>query len=520
MKNVSLLLAICAIGCLPIGATETSIPLKDVLLFQNGAELHHQTSVPVVQGENTIILQGISSAADFSTLQITLSTGNSLAGHEYTTRKTEDKELSEQRAQLRQDSAQLSNECETLQKSLTILEKGMEQSIVYAANNRLTQDGISNTLTCYQKNASTLRQQLYTKESALSDCKRKMNALQEKEREQGNMNALTTGVLTLHINAKQTGTTQIDLRYFTYSGSWDIEYDAHISAIGDPIMLTQKAVIQQQTGFDWENVDIRLSSASPSKGMIAPEPSPYILKRYQARAKAMPMAYAKGAVSNSLILGTSMMEDAIEEVLPLVGKEYAIGTRYSIKGNGQKQSIPLEEIRIDSVHYECYTLPQQDQRVYLTAHLKDVNKYALLPGSISVIYHNTYYGEQYLATDMAKDDIVLTLGEEPMIQVKREQIEEYTTQKQTQRDIQRTFAYKITVQNNAKEERTIVLEEAYPISSNNQISVALSDKTTPTNDCDTSKGILTYRITLLPQQSETITVGYTVKYPKDWSINL
>ena len=507
---------------LQLFAAETTIPLQDVLLFQNGAELHHRISMPVSEGENTLTLQGISPAADFSTLQITLSSGNTLAGHAYTIRETKDEAFTRQWKQLRTDSARLSSDYKIIEQSLVILEKGLQQSIATSTGGKNTSDGINSTIKCYQQHAKELREQLYAKEVALADCKEQMDELRRKEQEKAQTNARKTGVLTLQVNAIKEGQTQIDVRYFSYAGWWTMQYDAHITGIGDPVKLSGKAVVQQTTGIDWEGVNIRLSTALPSKGMTAPEPTPITIRRYQPQPRPMMAAYRKSAATNDMLMGSAVLEESTveETAVPFVGKEYAIGKSYTIKGNGQKQSIPLEQMTLNNVRYECYTLPQQDQRVYLTAHIEDVNKQALLPGNVSVIYNNTYYGEQYMATNTTDKDVVLTLGEEQNVLVKREKTEDYTTQKQTQKDAQRTFTYQITLQNNAAEERNIVLEEVYPISANNQINITLSDKTTPADKLDKEKGILRYDITLRPQETKKVTIGYTIKYPKDWTINL
>lgn len=522
MKRSNVLLVGCVMSGLQLFAAETTVPLQDVLLFQNGAELHHRISMPVSEGENTLTLQGISPAADFSTLQITLSSGNTLAGHEYTIRETKDEEFAKQWKGLRADSARLSNEYTTLEQSLIILEKGLQQSIATNTGGKNTSDGINSTIKCYQQYAKELREQLYAKEVALADCKEQMDELRRKEQEKAQTNAQKTGVLTLHVNAIKEGQTQIDVRYFSYAGWWTMQYDAHITRIGNPVKLSGKAVVQQTTGIDWEGVNIRLSTALPSKGMTAPEPTPITIRRYQPQPRPMMAAYKKSATTNDMLMGSAVLEESTveEAAVPFAGKEYTIGKSYTIKGNGQKQSIPLEEMTLNNVRYECYTLPQQDQRVYLTAHIEDVNKQALLPGNVSVIYNNTYYGEQYMATNTTDKDVILTLGEEQNVLVKREKTEDYTTQKTTQKDAQRTFTYQITLQNNAAEERNIVLEEVYPISANNQINITLSDKTTPADKLDKEKGILRYNITLRPQETKKVTIGYTIKYPKDWTINL
>jgi len=53
------------------------------------------------------------------------------------------------------------------------------------------------------------------------------------------------------------------ISYFTSNAGWSPTYDVRVSDIGQPVDLSYKANVYQQTGIDWNNVTLSISSAQP-----------------------------------------------------------------------------------------------------------------------------------------------------------------------------------------------------------------------------------------------------------------
>ncbi|MBS1745787.1 MAG: DUF4139 domain-containing protein, partial [Bacteroidetes bacterium] len=80
------------------------------------------------------------------------------------------------------------------------------------------------------------------------------------------------------------------------------------------------------------------------------------------------------------------------------------------------------------------------------------------------------------------------------------------------------FSYRITVKNNKNETVHIVLKDQYPLSTQKDIEVEITDDGSANVDKD--RGVLTWVLSLSPNETKELTFSYSVKYPKDRKINI
>ena len=64
----------------------------------------------------------------------------------------------------------------------------------------------------------------------------------------------------------------------------------------------------------------------------------------------------------------------------------------------------------------------------------------------------------------------------------------------------------------------MVLKDQYPLTTNKDIEVELTDAANADVDKDT--GTLTWQLSLAPNETKTLKFSYNVKYPKDRTINI
>ena len=58
--------------------------------------------------------------------------------------------------------------------------------------------------------------------------------------------------------------------YFTNNAGWTPIYDIRVDDISKPINLIYKADVFQNTGNDWKNIDVTLSTNNPSRNNTQP----------------------------------------------------------------------------------------------------------------------------------------------------------------------------------------------------------------------------------------------------------
>ena len=109
-----------------------------------------------------------------------------------------------------------------------------------------------------------------------------------------------TSLVKVKVSASSPISSSFELRYFIPRAGWSALYDIRIDDIDSPMGLFYKAQIIQNTGEDWKDVQLTLSTGNPSISNYKPELSPYILtfdNYYSQRSTSAAGSQYSGRVS-------------------------------------------------------------------------------------------------------------------------------------------------------------------------------------------------------------------------------
>ncbi|HEX5439276.1 MAG TPA: mucoidy inhibitor MuiA family protein, partial [Ktedonobacterales bacterium] len=102
------------------------------------------------------------------------------------------------------------------------------------------------------------------------------------------------------IETAAAGEVTLNLSYLVYGAEWTPRYDARVDADAGRVALTQQGLVTQNTGEDWPQVALALSTARPSATTRLPdEPDPWYLDVYQPAPppQAMPKMARRGPMA-------------------------------------------------------------------------------------------------------------------------------------------------------------------------------------------------------------------------------
>ncbi len=141
-----------------------------------------------------------------------------------------------------------------------------------------------------------------------------------------------TSLVKVKVSSNSAISSKFELSYFIADAGWKALYDIRIEDVNSPLGLFYKAQVNQNTGEDWKDVLLTLSTGNPSISNYKPELSPYFLtfdNYYTQRSSAPVSAPYSGTVSGRVIA---------DDGLPLPGtsimvKGTTIGVVTDIDGN-------------------------------------------------------------------------------------------------------------------------------------------------------------------------------------------
>ena len=103
--------------------------------------------------------------------------------------------------------------------------------------------------------------------------------------------------MVVEVSANAPVSATLTLKYMVRSAGWSPSYDIRVVDITKAMQLTYKAQVYQNTGEDWDKVQLALSSGDPNKDAIMPQLYPWRLdfgNRTASRTNNRTAAYNAG----------------------------------------------------------------------------------------------------------------------------------------------------------------------------------------------------------------------------------
>lgn len=307
--------------------------LKHVTVFTNGAQVERTHSMNLLAGEQIVTFTGLSPYTDVKSMQIKAHGKLTVLGVNYRTihpdslqrikqlrdaeqkvKQTDDKER-EMRSQLEVVNAQL----EMLK---TNCSTGNRTAVTPLANIKELNDYYAQQMLELKKKAISIDQELV-----------KLAEIREKQQKTADsiahLKLKTITEAELKLQVPQAGKVDFTLTYYVKNAGWYPTYDLRSEGVGQPLQLSYKANMFQNTKEEWKNIPVTLSSANPNRSNIAPELRTYWLDYGRSAPRYDNEAVAEGEVSG-VVTSFTDGDPIIGATVKVVGT--SLGTVTDAKG--------------------------------------------------------------------------------------------------------------------------------------------------------------------------------------------
>lgn len=190
--------------------------------------------------------------------------------------------------------------------------------------------------------------------------------------------------------------------------------------------------------------------------------------------------------------------------------DFAIPYPYSIPSDNKNYDVSIKDIQL-AADYEYSSVPKLSEKSYLTANIVKWQDNNLLTGDANIYFKDTYTGATRLNLENFSDTLRISLGVDNDIQVKRESISEFSSDKFLGSNRKVDRAWKITIRNNKNFPVTLNLEDQIPVSEDNKIKVEKIEDSSAIYE-ETS-GKLKWKLELKAGEQKEIIIKYSVKSP-------
>lgn len=524
----------------------TQAKIVSARVYNNAAELKHKATVPVLSGTSEIVITNVANYLNENTVQIGVPKNVTVMSVQFTNAYVEEydnnqdsplvKPVKDEITKKEADLKTLQNQLTSERKSVELLDKN--QSMSNAQNFSVAE--LTKLLEYYKTKRTDLSNSINKLEEQEKKIQEELTALKGKLTfNETSAEKMSQGKLIVNVMSSQAGTIPLEISYLTNQALWYPSYEMRIDKINAPIQMVYKAQVQQNTGIDWRNVKLALTSGPANQNTFAPELQPWFLDYYHPvvvqterefddvvidsyRTASKPKSAAKSAGLTQMEIAAapvalSTMSDYTQINESQLNITFDIDVPYTILSNNKQHSVSLKDVQLPAT-YSYITAPKLDANAYLIAKIKNYGDYNILPGEANVIFEDMYVGKTFVNANANEDDLKLSLGKDPNISVSRTLISDKSGTKMLSSRKVQDFVYEISIRNNKKESVTLIVEDQKPISSNNDIEVSLSDKGGAAINEETGK--LTWELSVKPNETKKIRFGYQVKSAKDKNLGL
>lgn len=329
--------------------------------------------------------------------------------------------------------------------------------------------------------------------------------------------------------------------YTVRGARWAPLYDARLdtgSRDRKPALeLVRRAEIVQQSGEDWSDVALAVSTVRTAKGGSAPELSS-LLVRYaepprpvaapapsqsfeQNRAKVADQL-GERSVIGGFVGGARRDADEREAVADTGGFQavFRIPGRVSVATNEGAKSFRVATATI-APDLLVRTAPALDAAAWLEASFKQAEEAPLLPGRIALYRDGIFVGRGQMALTPKDETVRLGFGVDDKIKVARTMLRKNESSSgliSTTKIDEREF--KITVRNGHDAAIRVTVEDQLPVSEIDEVKVETLPSTTPPTKRDTRnrRGVLAWSFTAAAGELHEIMLGWRVRWPAGKSI--
>jgi uncharacterized protein (TIGR02231 family) len=350
--------------------------------------------------------------------------------------------------------------------------------------------------------------------------------------------------IAVDLEAKTGGAFTLEITYRVSGAMWEPVYEARVLSSNSDVEMASYGVVRQQTGEDWKDVKITLSTAKPAIAGRIPESEPWYLRVYQPPAPApasprMAMLAVKRDKAQALEdkgvaydMRTAeerpvLIEDAEVAVAQVSTQgpavQYVLPKSESVSSDWQPKKLAVATAVFPG-KFSYKIVPRLSSYAFLQAKATNHTGNLYLAGTVQLFLDGAFVGSSSMDLWQAGKEISLSLGVDERIRMERKQLS-------AKEDVSvlpglhgRTktidYTYQTTIENFTGKAAQLTLEDQIPVSQHDEIKVEqVSYDPKPSEEDKAKPGVERWFFELAPKEKKIFKLSFRVKYPLEFRID-
>jgi uncharacterized protein (TIGR02231 family) len=335
----------------------------------------------------------------------------------------------------------------------------------------------------------------------------------------------TTWTAIVLIQAQEEGTGTVELAHDVPGARWVPVHEARLDEETSKVNWISRGQVIQQSGEDWNDVKLTLSTARSSLGLAPPSLIPVrvdaVVRREEPVADVS-LVSRDGESTRGRPMATAA-PPAKKPASSLVGAEVVSGSgpiRFdvrataSIPSDGSVHLVTISEQQMDA-QLDYQSIPLLSPHVFRRAKLTNGSGAPLLAGQVSCFREDSYVGDGRVERVAAGQEFSRHFGSEGRILVRKVEIEDHSGAAGSfSKKLELKKAFRITVDSVFPAGVPFELVDRIPLSTLNEIDVELGSDTAPEPVLN-EDGIVRWVVSLEPGETNQFILQWIATARKD-----
>ncbi|WP_373514821.1 mucoidy inhibitor MuiA family protein, partial [Persicitalea sp.] len=269
--------------------------LTHATVFLNRAELTATAKATVTAGEQRLVIENIPQSIDQNSIQVKGSGNAVITGVRFVQNYLQNAPRPKNILQLDDTLRTVQDDIAAAELSRSVLE---EEKLLILANKQVsgTATGVKvadlkDMANFYRERLTDIGAKLIKVKELLKDLQQRENNLKNQLSNWQNSRNRPTGGIEVSLTTTVRTALDLEISYVVRGAGWRPVYDLRVKETNAPVALAYKAEVFQNTGQNWDNVKLTLSTSNPALGGVMPTlgvqyvdfPQPVVMRNERAR---------------------------------------------------------------------------------------------------------------------------------------------------------------------------------------------------------------------------------------------
>ena len=257
--------------------TQVSSAIQSATVYLEGAQVNRRAETTVAAGRTTLVFTGLTTDLDKGSVQVSagnsdvqiLSVSHRLNFAERPAATPREGQLRAQLERLNKRSQRLRAEAAIAQEEEAILKENRK---FVGTESGLDADDLIRGVAYHRERLTAIKLQYLVLEDSLSTLAERRDDLQRKLAQLGkSLEQKATGEVVVVTQAERATRSDFTVSYLVPDAGWRPVYDVRVRDVATPVDLRYRARVRQQSGENWDNIALTLSTGDPTLNAEAPQ---------------------------------------------------------------------------------------------------------------------------------------------------------------------------------------------------------------------------------------------------------